>query len=454
MVYNRFKFNFNFRGGKLYKEISKEMLGFIKKCPSVFHAVEAIKEELKADGFEELTESRKWSLEKGKKYYVTRNYSSIIAFKVGEDLDDYSFNIVASHSDSPSFKIKNNYKIESSKYIQLNIEKYGGMIYSTWFDRPLSAAGRIIIKNDEGIETKLVNIDKDLVLIPNVAIHMNKEVNSSIKYNEQVDLLPLYGTLKEGKDNFMDVVAEYSNVDKESIISTDLFLYNRMEPSIWGSADEYISSPKLDNLQCAYATLKGFIKGNNLKSINVYCCFDNEEVGSGTKQGAASTFLEDVLKRINDNFGKTNEDYLCALASSFMVSADNAHSVHPNHPEKSDPSNRVYMNEGIVIKHNASQKYTTDAVSSAVFQSLCQNADVPCQHYSNRSDMPGGSTLGNIASLNVSINTVDVGLAQLAMHSSYETAGVMDTYYMIKVMEEFFKSHFEENKIGALNITK
>lgn len=440
----------------MYKEISKEMLEFIKKSPSVFHAVEAIKNELSKNGFIELLESEKWKLEKGKKYYVTRNYSSIIAFDIGESVDDeYSFNIVASHSDSPCFKIKDNYKIESNnKYLQLNTEKYGGLIYSTWFDRPLSVAGRIIIKNEKGIETRLVNIDRDLVIIPNVAIHMNKEVNSAMKYNEQVDLLPLFGSLKEAKDNFMDIISEYSNVEKESIISTDLYLYNRMMPSIWGSSEEYISSAKLDNLQCAFATLKGFIKGTNKKSINVYCCFDNEEVGSGTKQGAASTFLEDVLKRINLNLGKSKEDYHCALASSFMISADNAHAVHPNHPEKSDPTNRVYMNEGIVIKHNASQKYTTDAISSALFQSLCEATNVPFQHYSNRSDMPGGSTLGNIASLNVSINTVDIGLAQLAMHSSYETAGIQDTYYLIKVMEEFFNSSFKEESLGALNIIK
>lgn len=438
----------------MYKEKSKEMLDFIMRCPSVFHAVETITEELRSEGFAELTEGKKWNLEKGKRYYVTRNYSSIIAFKVGEDLDSYSFNIVASHGDSPSFKIKDNYKIESGKYIQLNTEKYGGMIYSTWFDRPLSAAGRVIIKNDNGIETRLVNIDKDLVIIPNVAIHMNKEVNSSMKYNEQADLLPLYGSLKDCKDNFMEVVAEYADVEKECILSSDLFLYNRMSPSIWGSNDEFISSAKLDNLQCAYATLKGFIKGSNSKSVNVYCCFDNEEVGSGTKQGAASTFLEDVLKRINNNLGKTTEEYHCALSSSFMISADNAHAVHPNHPEKSDPVNRVYMNEGIVIKHNASQKYTTDAVSSAVFQLLCDASNIPFQHYSNRSDIPGGSTLGNIASLNVSVNTVDIGIAQLAMHSSYETAGVLDTYYMVKVIEEFFNSHFAETKTGTLNITK
>jgi aspartyl aminopeptidase len=283
---------------------------------------------------------------------------------------------------------------------------------------------------------------------------MNREANKEMKYNEQVDLLPLYGLTKEDDDNFMDVVAEYSGVEKEKILSADLSLYNRTAPSIWGSRNEFISSSKLDNLQCAYATLKGFIKGSNSKSINVYCCFDNEEVGSETKQGAASTFLEDVLKRINDNLGRSAEDYLCALASSFMLSADNAHAVHPNHPEKSDPSNKVYMNEGIVIKHNASQNYTTDAVSSGVFQLLCEASNVPFQHYSNRSDIPGGGTLGNISSLKVSINTVDIGLAQLAMHSSYETAGVMDTYYMFKVTEEFFNSHISEIKAGDLNIIK
>ena len=299
----------------------------------------------------ELSEGEKWNLKKGKKYYVRRNNSSVIAFKVGEDLDNYSFNIVASHCDSPSFKIKDNYKIESGKYIQLNTEKYGGMIYSTWFDRPLSAAGRVVIKNDNGgVETRLVNIDKDLLIIPNVAIHLNRDSDkASMKYNEQVDLLPLYGLTNGNGDNFMDVVAEYSGVEKEKILSTDLSLYNRTAPCIWGGRNEFISSARLDNLQCAYATMEGFIKGNNSKSVNVYCCFDNEEVGSGTKQGAASTFLEDVLKRINDNLGKSTEDYLCALASSFMVSADNAHAVHPNHPEKSDPSNKVYIDRKSVV---------------------------------------------------------------------------------------------------------
>ncbi|WP_312831492.1 M18 family aminopeptidase [Sedimentibacter saalensis] len=439
----------------MYIKASKDLIEFIKKSPSVFHAVDALKTELKSEGFEELAEGKKWNIQKGSKYFVTRNHSSIIAFKVGEYLDDYSFNIVASHCDSPSFKIKDNYKIEASKkYVQLNTEKYGGMIYSTWLDRPLSVAGRVIAKNGENFETVLVNIDKNLVLIPNVAIHMNKEINSGMKYNEQVDLLPLYGICAEGKDSFMDLVSSYAGVQKDNIISTDLFLYNRTEPTVWGENDEFMSSPKLDNLQCAYATLQGFLRGSNTKSVNVYCCFDNEEVGSGTKQGAASTFLEDVLKRINDNLGKSSEEYLCALASSFLISADNAHAVHPNHPELSDPTNRVYMNEGIVIKHNANQKYTTDAVSSALFKEFCKRADVPYQNYTNRSDVAGGSTLGNIASSKVSINMVDIGLAQLSMHSSYETAGIKDTLYLIKASEEFFNSHITEKSSGVLSVTK
>lgn len=436
------------------RKISEELLKFIENSPSCFHAINKIKEELNEKNFIELFESKKWNIEMGKNYYVTRNSSSIISFKVGEELDNYSFNIIASHSDSPSFKIKENFEIESSKkYIQLNTEKYGGMIYSTWMDRPLSVAGRVVVKNENKFQTKLVNVDKDLVLIPNVAIHMNKEVNTGMKYNEQIDMLPLFGTFENGKDIFMDIISEYAGVEKENILSMDLFLYNRMKPTIWGSKNEFISSPKLDDLQCAFSSLRAFINGSNKKSINVYCCFDNEEVGSQTKQGAASTFLEDVLSRINENIGKNREEYLCALASSLMLSADNAHAIHPNHPELSDPTNRVHMNEGIVIKYNANQKYTTDAVSAALFKSYCKSADVPYQTYTNRSDMLGGSTLGNIASTHISISMVDIGLAQLSMHSSYETAGIKDTCYMIKVMEEFYNSHIEKAESEILNIT-
>lgn len=439
----------------MYKEISKELLNFIEKSHSCFHAIEAIKEELNKNGFEELLESKAWNLEKGKKYYVTRNTSSIIAFNIGEDLDNYSFNMIASHSDSPTYKVKENYEIEVGKnYIQLNTEKYGGMLHSTWMDRPLSVAGRLVVKEGNKLVTKLVDVDRDLLLIPNVAIHMNRDANSGMKYNEQIDMLPLYGTSENGKGTFMDVVAQAANVSKEDIVSNDLFLYNRMKPSVWGSNEEFISSPKLDDLQCAFTSLKAFVSSYSNKSVNVYCCFDNEEVGSQTKQGAQSTFLVDVLNRINEGLGKNKEDYYRALASSFMLSADNAHSVHPNHPEKSDPTNRVYMNEGVVIKYNANQKYTTDGVSAALFKTLCESVNVPYQTYTNRSDVPGGGTLGNVATTHVSIKMVDIGLAQLAMHSSYETAGIKDTYYMLKVMEEFYNSHLEETNSGEIQISK
>ncbi len=439
----------------MYREISKELLNFIEKSRSCFHAIETIKEELNNNGFEELLESKVWKLEKGKKYFVTRNASSIIAFNIGEDLDNYSFNMIASHSDSPVFKVKENYEIEVGKnYIQLNTEKYGGMLHSTWMDRPLSVAGRLVVKEGNKLVTKLVDVDRDLLLIPNVAIHMNRDANSGMKYNEQIDMLPLFGTSENGKGTFLEVVAKSANISVEDVVSNDLFLYNRMKPSIWGSKEEFISSPKLDDLQCAFTSLKAFVSSYSNKSINIYCCFDNEEVGSQTKQGAQSTFLVDTLNRINEGLGKNKEDYYRAIASSFMLSSDNAHAVHPNHPEKSDPTNRVYMNEGVVIKYNANQKYTTDAVSAALFKTLCKNADVPYQSYTNRSDTPGGGTLGNVATTHVSIKMVDIGLAQLAMHSSYETAGIKDTYYMFKVMEEFYNSHLEEISAEEIQISK
>lgn len=328
------------------------------------------------------------------------------------------------------------------------------MLCATWFDRPLSIAGRVLIQDDNSYITKLLNIDRDLVLIPNVAIHMNRTVNDGYSYNKQIDMLPLFGGSDTKAGDLKKLVAQELGVNVDDIYGTDLYLYNRMEPSIWGANEEFISSPQLDDLQCAYASLQGFLNGFNNKSINVYACFDNEEVGSGTKQGADSTFLYDVLKRVNNALGKTEEDYYRALASSFMLSADNAHALHPNHPEKTDINNCVYLNEGVVIKSHAGQKYTSDALSIAVFKGLCKQAEVPVQFFANRSDSLGGSTLGNIAMAHVSMNSVDIGLPQLAMHSSYETAGIKDTYYMIKVMEEFFNSHFEETSTHELKVTK
>ena len=429
----------------------QELFDFIQQSPSCFHVIENVKKQLTEQGFEELCENKNWQIKEGGKYFVTRNLSSVIAFKVPTK-DCKSFHIVASHSDSPTFKIKDHpEQMVKGKYVQLNTERYGGMIYSTWFDRPLSIAGRALVKTETGVATKLLNIDRDLLVIPNLAVHMDRTVNDGMKYNPQVNLLPLYGDAAS-KDTFNKLVAEACGTAEENIISTDLFLYNRTAPTVWGAHNEYMSCAKLDDLECAFSSLKAFLKGENSQSVSVCAIFDNEEVGSSTKQGANSTFMYDVLHRINENLGRTEEQYHTAVASSFMLSADNAHALHPNHPAISDPTNPVYLNEGIVIKHNANQKYTTDAVSSAIFQKMCEEKNVPYQHFVNRSDVAGGSTLGNIANTHVSLNTVDIGMAQLAMHSSYETAGVLDLDYMIAGMEAFYNSAVVAQCDGAYDI--
>lgn len=439
----------------MYNEVSKDLLTFLKNSPSTFHAVHNLKSELEANGYTELLEGKKWNVVPGGKYYVTRNNSSIIALNIGTDLEDYSFNVASSHSDSPTFKLKEFAEIEvNGKYTKLNTEGYGGMLCTTWFDRPLSIAGRVLVKEGDNFVTKLLNIDRDLLVLPNMAIHMNRAVNDGYAYNKQVDMLPLFGGADSKKGDLKAMIAKELGVEESAIYGNDLYLYCRQEGFVWGANEEFISSPRLDDLQCAYTSLKGFLAGSNSKSINVFACFDNEEVGSGTKQGALSTFLYDVLHRVNTGLGKTEEDYYRAVASSFMLSADNAHAVHPNHTEKTDVANCVYMNEGVVVKQNAAQKYTSDAVSIAVFRGLCEKAGVPVQFFANRSDEAGGSTLGNLSSQKVSMNTVDIGLPQLAMHSTVETAGIKDSYYMMKVMEEFFNSHVSEEGACALKVTK
>ena len=430
-----------------FKSYTLKLGDFIKKSPTAFHAIESIENILSDNGYKRLNEADSWDLKLGAKYYVIRNHSSIIALDLGKSLKELSFNITASHSDSPLFKVKENALLEvRGKYTQLNTEGYGGMLCAPWLDRPLSLAGRAIVKKSVSKETRfenrLINLDKDMLLIPNMAIHMNRKANEGIEYNKQIDMLPLIGEGSLNKDEFMSMIADSINENKEDILGTELYVYNRMEPSIWGAKEEYFSAPRLDDLQCAYASLYGLLRCKNTKNVNVYACLDNEEVGSSTKQGAASTFLKDVLKRIASNLNFNDEEYLKALAKSFMLSCDNAHAVHPNHPAKTDDKNCVYMNEGVVIKSHAGAKYTTDAVSCAVFKDICQKADVPVQYFSNRSDEIGGSTLGNIATSQVSINCIDIGLPQLAMHSPYETAGVKDTLYMTMAVEEFYRTHF------------
>ena len=435
----------------MYRKITEELLTFIKKSPSCYHAVANMEKMLQSEGYMQLLEGMKWNLEEGGKYYVTRNGSSIIAFEI--PCRAYvGYQIMASHSDSPTFKLKDNAEmVVDKKFTKLNVERYGGMLMAPWFDRPLSIAGKLMVKENGMIVTKLVSVDRDLVIIPNLAIHMNREVNDGYKYNPQVDLLPLFGD-EEAKGSLMPIIAKAAGVKEEDILGTDLFLYNRVPGTVWGANEEFFSSGKLDDLQCAFSSLKAFLQAKNAHSVKVHCVLDNEEVGSSTKQGAASTFLKDVLYRINSGMGRTEEDHLVALASSFMLSADNAHSVHPNQPDKADPTNRPYMNGGVVLKYNANQKYCTDSVSAAIFRMICERAEVPCQAYFNRSDILGGSTLGNISNNQVAMNTVDIGLAQLAMHSPYETGGVKDTYYLVKAAEEFFSSCVYSMGDGSYNI--
>lgn len=433
-------------------ETSKELLEFIRKSSSMFHTVDTVKSYLDRENFVELKEGESWNLEKGKNYYTTRNDSSILAFKVGKNISDYHYQLVASHSDSPTFKVKSVAELEGpGDYIKLNVEVYGGPIDWTWLDKPLTLAGRVLVEENNEIVSKLLYIDKDILIIPDVAIHMNREVNSGYKFNRQVDLLPLFtaGAMKKGDYNKM--IAEELGVKESQIISKDLFLVNRQEGKVWGYKDEFVSSPKLDDLECAFTSLKAFISASNDVAVNVYACFDNEEVGSNTKQGAMSTFLKDTLRRINSALGYSEEDYLKAVAKSFLVSADNAHAVHPNHPELTDDGNKAFMNKGIVIKEAANQKYTSDAFSQAVFKKICALAEVPVQHFANRSNMQGGSTLGNLSNTQVSLHAVDIGLPQLAMHSNYETAGVMDVEYMIKALTKYYNTNI--NIQGATKIS-
>ena len=429
----------------------KGLFDFLKNSPTAFHAVNSLCGMLKELGFTPLQECKAWELLPGGKYYVTRNCSSVIAFTLPAGIPD-SFHMIASHSDSPTFKIKENAELTvRDKYVQLNTERYGGMIFSTWFDRPLSVAGRVLYKDEKGIHTKLVKIDRDLLMIPNVAIHMNREVNNGFKYNAQVDLMPLYGDIT-AKGSFRKMIAEACGVEEDAIVGNDLYLYNRMPGTVWGANNEFISAPQLDDLECAYASVCALKDLPDQGHVNVCCVFDNEEVGSGTKQGADSTFLSDVLERIASCLGMSSEAYRMALSASFMLSADNAHATHPNHPEYADSLNQVEMNKGIVIKFNANQKYTTDGVSAAMFHQLCKDAGVPVQHFANRSDLLGGSTLGNISGAHVSINTLDIGLAQLAMHSCYETAGVKDLSWMIQGMHTFYASKITARADGEYGV--
>ena len=433
----------------MYEHLTAELLDFLQKSPTCYHVIANFRSALAAAGYTELYEGKPWTLEEGGKYFTVRNESSLIAFRIPSK-GFTGYQIAASHSDSPSFKIKENPEIGVEKaYVKLNVEKYGGMLCAPWFDRPLSVAGKLVVHKGGRLVSQLVNVDRDLVMIPSLAIHMDRNANKDHSYNPQVDMLPILGDC-EAKGTFWDIVAESAKVENDAIAGSDLFLYSRTPGTVWGAHGEFISAGHLDDLECGYADFRGFLDAKeNKNSVPVFTIFDNEEVGSGTKQGADSTFLSDTLERIGIACGRTVERNHMAVASSFMVSADNAHAMHPNYPEKADPVNRPCMNCGIVIKYNANQKYTTDSVSAAIFKEVCAKANVPWQEFLNRSDMPGGSTLGNISNAHVSLNTVDIGLAQLAMHSPYETAGGKDPAYLANAMRVFFSMALKDEGRGS-----
>ena len=443
----------------------EELCRFIDQSPTAFHAIAQVKKELEQNGFTEVKETQSWKLTEGGRYFVIRNDAALMAFTIPKN-EVRGFHVFAAHSDSPAFKVKHTPEMAvENQYVKLNTEKYGGMILATWFDRPLSVAGRVMVKKEKSIACKLVNLDENLCMIPNVAIHMNREMNNGLTYNPQVDLLPLYTMIEKDKDGkneyetIMQLIAESLSIKPEEILGNELYVYNREKTCLAGAKQEFVMGPRLDDLECVFAGMKGLEASEDNGYINLLSVFHNEEVGSLTRQGADSTFLRDTLENIlagmtdvrltYDFEGVADHQeidqkqlYRLLTANSFMMSADNAHACHPNHPEKADPTNKPFMNEGIVIKFHGGQKYATDAYSEAIVKLYADQADVPCQTYYNRSDIAGGSTLGNIAMAQVSMPAVDIGLPQLAMHSAYETAGTKDIIYLVRLAESFFKNAF------------
>ena len=427
----------------------QKLFRFLDESPTCYHAAANAKAALTAAGAVELRESEQWKLEKGTLYVVERGDSALVAFRVPEG-PFHGFLMAAAHSDSPTFKVRETAEAASAgNTLRLSVEPYGGGVWRGWLDRPLSVAGRVVIRQGDRLVSRLVNIDRDLLVIPGVAIHMDRSVNKGAELNPAVDLLPLLGCGKE-PGTFRKLIAEAAGVREEHLLSTELFLYPRTKAVQTGLNGEFIVSPRLDDLQCVFGCLEGFLAAKPGGSLPVLAVFNNEEVGSNTRQGADSTFLTDVLERIAHGCGLDSEAWKAAVANSFMVSADNAHAIHPAHPEYADKGEFPVLGGGIVIKYNANQRYTTDAVSGAVFQAICQEAGVPVQRYSNRADLPGGSTLGNISTAHLSVPTVDIGLPQLAMHSVCETAGAADTEHLVKAMTAYFSRDFHRDRDGGI----
>ncbi|MDU2121180.1 MAG: M18 family aminopeptidase [Clostridium celatum] len=427
------------------KKLALELIDFLYDSPSACHGVKATQKILDENGFIEIKEADKWDLQAKGKYYVIKNDSALIAFEVGTgDIEETGFRLIGAHTDVPGFRIKPNPQmISEGKYVKLNTEVYGGPILHTWFDRPLSIAGKVSLKGESPLkpETRLVNINKPLLIIPSLAIHMNREVNEGFKINRQVDTLPLLGLINdklEKEDYLMNILSEELQVNKEDILNFELGLYEYEKGMLIGMNEELISSGKFDDLWMVYAGIRALVDSRENAATKVMICIDNEEIGSLTAEGADSTLLNNILERITLGLGKDREGYYRALANSIMISADLAHAVHPNLGDKHDPTNRPVLEGGPVLKIAASGSYSTDSFNGAVFAGVCEAAGVPFQKFVNRSDVRGGTTIGPVTAANLTIPVIDMGAPVLGMHSIRELASVKDNYYTVKAFTEFF----------------
>lgn len=427
------------------KKLALELIDFLYDSPSACHGVKETQKILDKNGFIEIKEADKWDLKAKGKYYVIKNDSALIAFEVGTgDIEETGFRLIGAHTDVPGFRIKPNPQmISEGKYVKLNTEVYGGPILHTWFDRPLSIAGKVSLKGASPLkpEIRLVNINKPLLIIPSLAIHMNREVNEGFKINRQVDTLPLLGLINdklEKEDYLMNILAEELQVNKEDILNFELGLYEYEKGMLIGMNEELISSGRFDDLWMVYAGIRALIDSRENEATKVMICIDNEEIGSLTAEGADSTLLNNILERITLGLGKDREGYYRTLANSIMISADLAHAVHPNLGDKHDPTNRPVLEGGPVLKIAASGSYSTDSFNGAVFAGVCEAAGVPFQKFVNRSDVRGGTTIGPVTAANLTIPVIDMGAPVLGMHSIRELASVKDNYYTVKAFTEFF----------------
>ncbi len=417
---------------------NKKLINFLEKGTSTYTAVKEMVHELEKLDFQILWEEEEWNLKPGK-YLVTRNNASLIAFQIGKNYQN-GFSIITTHSDTPALLLKPQNEIYENGYLKCNVQPYGGLLNYGWFDRPLSLAGKVITKKENTFKTNIVDFKKPLLLIPSIAIHQNAQANTNLNINEQVDLIPIIDIEKK-KDVIKELLYKNFHFPKKEICEYDLHVYNLEKPCIIGNKNNILISPRIDNLTSTFAALEAMKKSNNSKNINVFCSFNSEEVGSLTKEGADSNFLLDTLKRIA---AALQIDISNSLANSFMISSDNTHAIHPNHPDLSDNTNQIYINKGIVISKE--KQTTTDSLSASILKAICEKAKIKVQDFTSRNDMNAGSTLAGISLRHVSILSIDIGLAELAMHSANECVGLDDTYDLYKLFNTFFKMNLSHHQ--------